>query len=95
MKSNNHSNSAEQVKPEGAASKSPIQFFPSVEEMESIDQIAFRLISERGDGRIGRTTISRLIVSAALHDKPFLLKHFPELKEETPEAVSKLFNGKS
>lgn len=96
MKTNSNGNSDTSTKENGSpVSKSPIQFFPSVEEMEAIDQIAFRLISARGDGRIGRTTVSRLIVSAGLRDKFFLLKHFPELKEGTPDAIAKLFNSKS
>lgn len=85
--------SMKQEKPENKgkqASKSPIQFFPTTEEMEAIDAIAFRLIASRGDGRIGRTTIARLFVSAVLHDKTLLLRTVPELKHDTPTAVVKL-----
>lgn len=71
----------------------PIQYFPTPEEQDAIDAIAFLRMTTSGEGRTGRATVVSDFVSAALRDRAFLLKRYPELRDHMPPAVSKLLES--
>lgn len=71
----------------------PIQYYPSAEEMEAIDALAFKHMAVTGSGQVGRTSVTRDLIRAALRDRLLLLRTYPELKENVPDPVDKLLKG--